>query len=315
MDENKSGATRRVRVAMAPRLEPLEGRRLMAANAAKVGIQEVTTGGAVALVITGTNKADVIHISDKGTSAAGALTVSLGDGRTYTSQAAIATVEVLGKGGNDQVTYDLNGNLTVPRSVLVDLGGGNDQFAAQLDGAIANPTGLNLQAYGGAGNDKLAVAQSGPILSGDSIPYLDGGAGNDTLAFAGTGAIEGGAALLPGLSGGAGNDTITSSYAGKITGQYVYNLTLDGGAGDDRITDTVRVGAGSTGSVGTDAGTPAAVLGGLGNDQIRFDVAVDPSVKLARVNAVAVGGAGKDAVQRTSNVLGDPSNEKNSPIS
>ena len=43
---------------------------------------------------------------------------------------------------------------------------------------------------------------------------------------------------------------------------------------------------------------------------IRYAVTVDPGAAPAGLNAVVVGGAGKDTVQRTANVLGDPTNEK-----
>jgi Ca2+-binding RTX toxin-like protein len=315
MDENKWVASRKRRFATSLRLEPLEGRRLLAASASQVGIKEVATSGVVDLVITGTNKADVIGISDNGTGAAGNITVSLGGGRTYVSQSAITVIQVKGQGGDDQVSYDLNGDLTAARTVLVDLGAGNDQFTANLNGAVANPTGLDLEAYGDAGNDQMTINQSGASQAGNVIAYLDGGAGNDTLTYNGTGNIASGASLLPGLSGGAGNDTLKSSYAGVDDGNYIYNLSIDGGAGNDNISDDVHLLAGSTGTVGSGTATPAAVLGSAGNDQIRFAVEVDPGAAPAGVSAVVAGGTGKDTVQHTSNVLGDPTNEKDTFIS
>ena len=282
MDENKLAASRKRRIATRPRLEPLEGRNLMAASASQVGFKEVANGSVVDLIITGTNKADVIGISDNGTGATGNITVSFGGGQTYVSQSVISVIEVQGKGGNDQVTYNLNGNLIADRSVVVDLGAGNDQFTANLTGAEAAPTGLDLEAYGDAGNDQLTINQPGMVQSGSVIPYLDGGAGNDTLTYNGTGTVVPGASLLPGLSGGTGNDTIKSSYTGIIGGNYIYNLTIDGGAGNDNISDDVHVLAGSPGTVGTDSTTPAVVLGGAGNDQIHFAVRVDPGARPVR---------------------------------
>src|SRR4051812_22863597 len=107
MDQLKAGASRRRRLASTPGLESLEGRRLMAAQPLAPGVREITTNGATELIITGTNRADTITISDNGTGAAGNVTVTSGTGATYTSVGPIAMIQVIAKGGNDQVTYNL----------------------------------------------------------------------------------------------------------------------------------------------------------------------------------------------------------------
>ena len=112
MDEIMRRASRGRRVGVPPSPEVLEGRRLMAANPAQVGFGEYADNGSTDLVITGHEGADVINVADNGTGAAGNITVTLGDGSTYTSQGAISTIEVLAKGGNDQVNYNLTGTLS-----------------------------------------------------------------------------------------------------------------------------------------------------------------------------------------------------------
>ena len=305
----------RRKLAALAHLEALEGRQLMAANAAQVGFQEDASTGTNTLIITGTNKADVIRIDDNGTGAAGAITVTLGTGNVYTTKSAIAQIELVGKGGNDQVSYNLNGDLVSPRVVLVDLGDGNDKFTDNLNGAINSTTGLDLEVYGDAGNDTMTTNQAGATLQGNAVVYFQGDAGNDTLSYNGTGLIAAGASFSPEFSGGAGNDTIRSNYSGVVNGYYMYNLTADGGAGNDNITANVHVGAGSTGSVGSSASTPAAVDGGAGNDTIRFAVNVDPAATQNQVYAVAVGNTGKDVVTRTANVTNDATNDKSSLLS
>jgi Ca2+-binding RTX toxin-like protein len=275
----------------------------------------MSASGGDQLVITGTGQGDVIRIADDGTARPGNVTVTRADGTTYTSQNAVTQIEVLGKGGNDQVTYTLTGDLTTSRAVLTDLGAGNDGFTATLGGAVNNASGLTVEAFGDAGADTLAVHQSGAVARGTFFPYLDGGAGNDTLTYDSTGAVNAGASVSPGLSGGAGNDTISSTYAGVIAGNYIYNLAIDGGSGNDRITENVSAQAGSTGTVGQSAATPAVVEGGAGNDQITFAVAVDPAAAATQVNAFAVGGAGRDTVTRSANVQGDRSNESGGVLS
>lgn len=314
MDEIRSRASRRPRHRSAPLLEALEGRRLLAARVAQVGFQELTQGGSTKLVVTGTNRADVIHVADDGSASAGNVTVTLGDGSTYTSRAAISMIDVRAKGGDDQVSYDLTSSLVATRVVQLSLGAGNDRFIGNVSGDINDPIGLDLEVYGEAGNDNLAINQSGATTAGTFVGYLDGAGGNDTLTYAGTGTIAAGASILPALSGGAGNDVISSSYSGRIDGSYIYNLTIDGGAGNDNIADDVNVAALSTGTVGTSSAAPASLQGGAGNDKIRFAVRVDPGANLAGVNAVILGGRGKDSIQKTSNVLHDRTSEESTIV-
>ena len=314
--KSRSGSVRgRRKIAVIANLEPLEGRQLMAANAAQVGFHEDGSTGTQTLVITGTNKADVITINDNGTGVAGNITVTLGTGNVYTTQSAITQIELVGKGGNDQVTYNLNGDLVVPRVVLVDLGSGNDRFTDNLNGAINSASGLDIESYGDAGNDTMVSNQSGATLQGDAVVYFEGDAGNDNLSYNGSGTIAAGASFSPELSGGSGNDTINSNFTGLINGYYMYNLAADGGSGNDKINVTTNVLAGSTGTVGSSAAAPAAIQGGSGNDTILYNVQVDPAATQGQVYAVVVGGQGKDKVTRSANVTTDPTNEKTSLLS
>ena len=312
--QGKLGSGRRRKLAAIAGVEPLEGRQLMAAGAAQVGFQEDSSSGTDTLIITGTNKADVITISDNGTGAAGNITVTVGTGKVYTTTSAVAQVELVGKGGDDQVNYNLNGDLVSPRIVLVDLGAGNDKFNANLNGALNSATGLDLEVYGDAGNDTMSTNQAGATLQGSAVVYFEGDAGNDILSYNGTSQIAAGASFSPEFSGGAGNDTIKSNYTGLVNGYYMYNLTADGGAGNDNIAVNANIGAGSTGTIGSASTSPAAVQGGAGNDTIRFAVNVDPAATQVQVFAVAVGNAGKDIGTLTSNVQADTI-EKSNPAS
>ena len=305
----------RRKVAALSSLEVLEGRQLMTAKAAQVGFQEDASDGVNTLFITGTNKNDVITINDDGTGNAGNITVTVGNGNVYTAKAGVGEIALLGKGGNDTVVYNLNGDLLAPRVVLADLGAGNDKFTDNILGAINSGSGLDLEVYGSAGNDTMTTNQVGSTLVGNAVVYFQGDAGNDRLTYNGIGQIAAGASFSPEFSGGTGNDTIQSNFAGVINGYYMYNLTADGGAGNDKINATVTVGAGSTGSVGSSSSTPAAIDAGAGNDTIQFAVNVDPAATQAQVFAVAYGNKGKDTVTRTANVTDDPSNEKSSLLS
>ncbi len=303
MDENKASLCRRPRGRLTPSLESLEGRRLLSAARSQVTISEGLSQGTPTLLILGTNKADVINIADNGTGAAGNITVTLGNGSTYTTQTAVSEIEVSGMGGNDQISYTLTGNLVAERTVLVQLGSGKqDQFLANINGDIDNNPGLDLEAYGGAGHDTMTINQTGEILEGSFIPFLDAGRGNSTLTFNGTGAVDGGATLSPALSGGTGNDTIVSNYSGTIDGNYIYNMTVNAGNGNDNITDDINVGPGSVGTVGTGAGSAAIIKGGRGKDHIHYAISVDPTATAAQVYAAVTGLHASDTVERTANV-------------
>jgi hypothetical protein len=281
----------------------------MAANAARVGIREFVADGAVELRMVGTNRDDVVRIVDDGTGTAGNVRVTLGDGRTYTSKNAVSSITVVGKKGNDQVRYNLTGDLLSARTVTTTLGAGNDQFVASIDHAVQTTQVLDLEAFGGAGDDHLSILQAGPVTAGTVFPYLQGDVGNDTLSYTAAGDVGAAATVGPGLMGNDGDDTIAIDYVGNVLGQFLYSSTVDGGPGADNLSARVALGAASTGKVGTDTATTAFVQGGDGEDQIRFAVAVDPAATRARVFATAAGGAGTDTVRRTSNVQGDPSTE------
>src|SRR5262249_9549205 len=148
MDTSKPRSPGRRRVALAPGLESLEGRRLLTAGGAQVRVQEVTSGGTTALVITGTNRPDSLTIQDNGTGMAGNVSVTLGSGATYTAKGVVAVIQFKGAGGNDQVNYKLTGALVSARALSIDLGAGDDQFRADLAGNIDTADGLDLEAYG-----------------------------------------------------------------------------------------------------------------------------------------------------------------------
>ncbi len=309
MDKRKAGARLGRRMAIAPNLENLEGRLLMAASAGRVRIKELVSGDTVQLVIRGTRKADGIKIDDNGTASSGNITVSLADGTTYTSRRAITQISVDTLNGGDMVGYNLTGELKAARSVTVMLGNGPDQFLANIDGAVNTPDALALMVYGDGGNDQLGVSQTGAMLAGTFFPYLEGGNGDDVLAYRGTGEIKAGAIVAPGMPGGAGNDMILADYQGVIGGSYMYNLTMDGGAGNDKLSNRVLVKAGSWGKIGVDAKTPAMVMGGDGDDHIDYVVTIESSASVFDENSALFGGNGKDTVQRSSKVVVDASSE------
>ena len=144
---------------------------MLAAHAAQVTISEGASQGVPTLLVLGTNQAPTSSISaTMAPNAAGNITVTLGNGGTYTTKTAVSEVEVITMGGNDQISYTLTGPLVAERTVLTDLGSGNDQFMGNVNGAIDNTAGLDLEVYAGSGNDTMTINQSGQVIAGDLHP-------------------------------------------------------------------------------------------------------------------------------------------------
>jgi hypothetical protein len=304
MDESKAKASlrRRRRARLAPGLELLEGRALLSGIGSQIGISEGMSSGTPTLLILGTNKSDVINVTDNGTGQPGNVTVTDGKGDRYTSRTGIQEIEVVSRAGNDQISYTLTGPLMAVQSVLVYLGSGTDSFVANVNGAVDNTAGLDIEGYAGSGTDTMTINQSGQIMEGTFIPYLAAGPGRDTLTYNGTGPINGNASINPAFSGGGGNDTIVSNYSGTIDGNFIYNMTVHGGRGPANITDNIHVGPNSVGRIGTSATSPALIKTGTGRSKIHYAITLDPTASSAQVFAEVMAHRG-DTVERTANVV------------
>jgi fibronectin-binding autotransporter adhesin len=239
-----------------PHLEGLGERALPSVTVEAVG-------GLV--TIRGDAQANTIEITDTGTADVGNVTV-VADGETYTFDAAVTDVEVIGGSGGDTVTYSLTGDLAVARTVSADLGNGHDTFTANLAGNLLAGADLAIEALGKNGKD--------------------------TLSFDGTGGVAADAALALAFDGGNGMDAVTVDYAGLLDGSATFSVK--GGNGKDELTGTVAADAASTGSL------TAEWLGGNGVDTIGLDVTGADA--LAALDASVNGGMGKDQVTTSDNV-------------
>jgi hypothetical protein len=316
MDATKAKAALRPRrrARLAPGLELLEGRQLLSAAAAQVGVSEGMSSGTPTLLIVGTNKSDIINISDNGSGQPGNITVSVGNGATYTTRTAVSEIEVLSRAGNDEISYTLTGDLVAERTVLVYLGSGKDQFVGNVTGAVDNPAGLDIEAYGGSGTSTMTINQSGQIREGTFIPYFAAGPGRDTMTYNGTGPINGGASINPAFSAGRGSDTIVSNYSATIDGNFIYNMTVDGGRGPANITDNIHVGPNSVGTIGSSTTAPALIKGGTGRSRIHYAITLDPTANSAQVYAEVLAHRG-DTVERTANVVDGSSGARDKVVS
>ena len=247
MDEIQSAEARRRRKSRAPAVESLEGRRLLAASPTLAGVKEVTQKGYTELDLSTTARGGSVAILDNGSAAPGNVTVTFGDGTSYTAKAGVSVVKFQGGSGADNVQYRLTGALTTPRSVIVNLGNGSNKFTGEIAGAIQTSSGLDLEVFGGSGNDAIVVNQSGPTLSGAFVPYLSGGGGKNVLAYTGSGPIAANSSVSPEIAGGPGVDAISLNYAGRVDGNYLYNLTVAAGSGTETITNDIFLSWASSG--------------------------------------------------------------------
>jgi hypothetical protein len=250
--------------------EPLETRRLLAADPG--GTAAVNAG---VLEVTGTRKADEIHVDLNATS--GQIDVSINGAATGSFNPA-----------------DLTGG------IHVNSGGGNDTVA------IGSTVTLATVIRGGKGNDSLAGGGGADDLDGEAgRDSCDGGAGDDTVHGGAGGDNVSGGGDDDTVRGDAGGDTVRGGDGADDLDGGAGSDDLDGEAGDDRVTgergrDRARGGLGDDavdgGSGGDDLGGDDGndtVLGGDGTDSCDGG-AGDDTVDGGRGRDRLRGGAGSD---------------------
>ncbi len=298
------------------RVETLEHRCLLAAKLpAQITIQEIPStlvSGTTELLITGTKKSDGITINDNGTGTAGNMFVSLSDGRDYVSTGAVTGVSVITGTGNDQVTYELDGNLQTPNQELVIVGsgvkkgGGAVQLTVNIAGSIL--AGSDLSVIGIPDPRKttaMTVNESGKI-DGDLTAGIST-LGTKTLKPAAvklsvqsTGAIGPDGDLDLGAVGGKHNDVATIAYSGTNNGEIdVFEL---GNGGSDNLSADIFMIPGSTGTVGTS--NNQSLVEGSGKDHLSFTVEQGTDTTTAsNIFAQIIGKSKRDKVTHTANVI------------
>jgi hypothetical protein len=239
-----------------------------------------------------------------------------GGGLTTRTFDDVERVVFIGRGGDDNFSYELTGELTTDRELRLDLGAGDDtatlDFAAGVNdaelevdvrGAGGDDTvdatfgdvtdgDVSLRARLGAGTDELTADLTGDV-TGDSDVELDadGGNGDDVLGFNLAGAIDEDATVEVDADGGRGNDDISLTYAGVIDGEL--DIRLDGGIGNDVVAGTVTAEGAGTGEV------TARVRGGRGDDDLTLNIVAPAGVD---VSGLLDGGRGTDTCVATPNV-------------
>jgi len=224
--------------------------------------------GANVLLITGTNKNDVIVVEPQ--------PKSRGMMRVVQNKHVIVTfissdvkrIVIFGLGGNDSIT--INPIMIQPSTVFG--GSGNDTIVTSngdslVDGGDGNDTIVtgrgNDQVSGGNGNDVIVGGSGNDALCGDGgNDVIHGGLGDDTL-FGETGNDK--------LFGDAGNDLLLGGDGNDFLFGSIGNDELYGQAGNDQL----------YGDPGNDI-----VVGGDGNDKLFGSTGRD----------ILIGGQGSDTL-------------------
>ena len=241
------------------RLRPLDDRIVPSVTVSQVG---------GVLTVRGDQGANSIVVSDNGTADPGAVTVTA-DGQTFTSQDAVTRIRVIGWNGPDSVEYDLTGDLTTDRKLVVCLGNQDDTFTANLGGNVVAGGNLSLWVYGQNGEDTLTVGGTGGGVAADRR-------------------------LDVRLLGGNGKDVVDVDLTGLWAGNL--NVLLSGGNGTDTVSANLTAADGSTGTV------KARVFGGNGVDTVTLLTARATAGDAVSFDAAVCGGNGKDVFQSSDGV-------------
>ena len=258
----------------APRLESLEGRRLLTVQVSYDPATDILT-------IDGDGNASSVVVQDLGTDSSGALTVRV-DGTTRfisSISSPVRQVRFDGEGDDDTLTYNLTGNLAVDRRLYLDGDSGVDTLRANVNGDILAGAHLAFEFYGNTGNDRVDL---------NLFNDVDVSSGGD---------------LTVDLDGDTGNDAFDLDYAGELDG--VIHLDVHGGWDNDTLTADLNLQSGSSGRVGNfNSFSPAFVGGGAGDDLFRFAVFADPADgATVRVGAIVDGDLGFDRGEHTDLVI------------
>lgn len=246
-------------------LEALEDRNLMA-----VAVQLVDRGSTLRL--TGDTSAEWISIHQD--DALNTLSVQWGvinptantvppPIQEFTSS-SIKRIVVNTRGGNDNVTYAVDGlNYSFAKSINIDTGAGNDTVMIDMGGQLYVPlaidggdsvdgimpeppynwptptpleiqTNLNVSVQAGNGNDSVD-AIFGHVRKGMSYRSV-GGTGNDSLSTSLAGVVSAGRSVVISQDGGVGNDHFSfHQHAQSIETGARLSVVQRGGAGNDQI--------------------------------------------------------------------------------
>jgi hypothetical protein len=274
-----------------PRLEALEDRTLPAVN--------FFVFGSTLFIVGPTTRHPVgpprVVLVDNGTGNPNNVT-AIGQQRFFPN-VPISNVLVVLNGGHESVSYNLTGDLTVPRTVTVGLNGGSAHFDAVLRRNLLAGSSLALTVNGSGPHDLIQTEVIGSVLGGATLEmnYNELRGDNAIRVVSATGVtVDPGSLIQMDLFSGFGAGTIVADYQGQMNG--MVGLLAQGGNGPDRIVGDLELAPGSTGMV-----LPSEIHGGSGDDVLTF-IIHNPGTAQAN-NEILDGAGGFNTAFRTTNVV------------
>jgi hypothetical protein len=267
---HQANRTRHAGRRQTPRLEALESRRLLSGKPApQVTIKELPlptnvstfgTPGTDELLITGTKGNDNISITDNATGASGNITVSVAS-KNFVSTGTVTAIIVRTGTGNDNVTYELDGELqpNVTESIAAGSGtksgGGSLKFTANIMGKI--PDGASVYVFGYSDLTKPTIMTvsdnyeidgflESALAPGSRNPNRQGG--REVFNFSSSSTIGPEGEIDAELTGGPKNDGASILYSGLNNGDVT--TEADGLGGSNQFSADLDIVPGSTGIVG-----------------------------------------------------------------
>jgi hypothetical protein len=278
---------------IAPRIETLEGRELLAAKLVpQITFNEFPVSTSqYELIITGTSKNDSVFVADNGTGSAGNMMVITGKGITYTSVHAISTLAVITGKGKDNVTYELQGDLApkLKETVVATSGTGNIPFVdatkgggtlsltANVIGKITSTAGLAIAAYADPKSATTANINGSGDIDGRLVAGVIPGkmsvssgykTGTVNFNFRSSAVIGTNGKLYIQAVGGSHKNNFSTLFSGSNRGDITL-LELASGA-SDRIATDLNMDALSAGTVGGDSNATISDTGKKAN--VRFTI-------------------------------------------
>lgn len=311
-------------------LEQLEGRQLLS-------VSMIQTGST--LYITGSTAGDSVQILDEHAGLNVTTSVSVDTnhdgsfvsaGDQHGSFTGITDFNISLTGAGSALDIRLGDNyIAVDKSFVVRMGDGNDRFNfTTAPGQGLRHSHVTLDVSTGSGNDQVSLSLQDIAKSSSITGTINTNAGNDSVQVSGYTAIRNSSvALTTNLGSGSDNYQELIDLEGfRLYGtSSSWQTTVNGGGGSDTITQRSANGTRAAafegvfsnsflGGLGSDAidlsmetlslngGTLALNAdGGDGNDTVSVSATVHPASTGGRIDILAGGGAGDDALDLTLN--------------
>jgi hypothetical protein len=133
---------------------------------------------------------------------------------------------------NDQIVYQLTGNLTGGQRIDADLGNGPDFFLANIGGSLLPGTGMVVNVAGHTGKDIIGESVTGSLFDNAFLGFnVNGSNGGNTVSCFNVGIHFPGSVSLFNFTGGRSNDSFNGFFIGPLLpfSHVQWNVNVAGG--------------------------------------------------------------------------------------